>query len=108
MAGARREAPSLPRGSPQSSRNHPINIEGRAGCTIWLKEGGRSVGVIDQTRLPHRFEIRSLTTLERADEEIFCAELETWSKDPADRAYYEVDESFLDYLRSVFKASPLS
>jgi len=37
-----------------------MNIDGRAWRTIWLEEGGRSVGVIDQTLLPHQFQIRSL------------------------------------------------
>ncbi|MCT0198632.1 S-methyl-5-thioribose-1-phosphate isomerase [Synechococcus sp. CS-1325] len=43
-----------------------MNIEGRPWRTIWLEEGGRSVGVIDQTLLPHRFETRSLATLDQA------------------------------------------
>jgi len=47
-----------------------MNIDGRAWRTIWLEEGGRSVGVIDQTLLPHRFSTRSLTTLDQAAEAI--------------------------------------
>ncbi|MDM7937975.1 MAG: S-methyl-5-thioribose-1-phosphate isomerase [Cyanobium sp. CZS 48M] len=47
-----------------------MNIDGRAWRTIWLEEGGRSVGVIDQTLLPHRFATRSLTTLDQAAEAI--------------------------------------
>ena len=43
-----------------------MNIDGRHWRTIWLEEGGRSVGVIDQTLLPHRFETRSLATLDQA------------------------------------------
>ncbi len=34
--------------------------------SIWLAEDGRSVAIIDQTRLPHEFEIATLTTLEDA------------------------------------------
>ncbi|MCX5950908.1 MAG: S-methyl-5-thioribose-1-phosphate isomerase [Cyanobacteria bacterium] len=47
-----------------------MNIDGKAWRTIWLEEGGRSVGVIDQTLLPHRFETRSLGTMEQAAEAI--------------------------------------
>ncbi|WP_216904060.1 S-methyl-5-thioribose-1-phosphate isomerase [Synechococcus sp. CCY 9618] len=47
-----------------------MNIDGRPWRTIWLEEGGRSIGVIDQTLLPHRFVTRSLTTLEQAAEAI--------------------------------------
>ncbi|NQV09781.1 MAG: S-methyl-5-thioribose-1-phosphate isomerase [Cyanobacteria bacterium] len=47
-----------------------MNIDGKAWRTIWLEQGGRSVGVIDQTQLPHRFSTRSLTTLDQAAEAI--------------------------------------
>ncbi len=47
-----------------------MNIDGRPWRTIWLEEGGRSVGVIDQTLLPHRFVTRSLTSVEAAAEAI--------------------------------------
>jgi len=47
-----------------------MNIDGKPWRTIWLEEGGRSVAVIDQTRLPHRLEVRSLTTVEQAAEAI--------------------------------------
>jgi methylthioribose-1-phosphate isomerase len=47
-----------------------MNIDGKAWRTIWLEQGGRSIGVIDQTLLPHRFETRSLTSLEEAAEAI--------------------------------------
>lgn len=47
-----------------------MNIDGKAWRTIWLEEGGRSVGVIDQTQLPHRFSTRSLATLDQAAESI--------------------------------------
>ncbi|MEI7952976.1 MAG: S-methyl-5-thioribose-1-phosphate isomerase, partial [Synechococcaceae cyanobacterium ELA182] len=43
-----------------------MNINGTPWRTIGLEEGGHSVWVIDQTLLPHRFETRSLTTLEDA------------------------------------------
>jgi methylthioribose-1-phosphate isomerase len=38
--------------------------------TIWLEEDGASVGIIDQTLLPHRFETRRLTRWEEAAEAI--------------------------------------
>ena len=47
-----------------------MNIDGKAWRTIWLEQGGRSVGVIDQTLLPHRFETRSLATTEQVAEAI--------------------------------------
>jgi methylthioribose-1-phosphate isomerase len=39
---------------------------GKRMRTIWLEPDGRSVGVIDQTALPHRFAIIRLTTLDDA------------------------------------------
>ena len=39
-----------------------MNIEGRHYRTIWLGADGRSVEVIDQTRLPHRLETIALRT----------------------------------------------
>ena len=47
-----------------------MNIDGTAWRTIWLEPGGRSVGVIDQTQLPHRFTTRSLATCTEAAEAI--------------------------------------
>ncbi|EDY37785.1 methylthioribose-1-phosphate isomerase [Cyanobium sp. PCC 7001] len=47
-----------------------MNIDGKAWRTIWLEPGGRSVGVIDQTLLPHRFTTRSLTSCDEAAEAI--------------------------------------
>ena len=47
-----------------------MNIDGKPWRTIWLEEGGCSVGVIDQTLLPHRFVTRSLTNVEEAAEAI--------------------------------------
>ncbi|MFN9933833.1 MAG: s-methyl-5-thioribose-1-phosphate isomerase, partial [Cyanobacteriota bacterium] len=47
-----------------------MNIDGKAWRTIWLEEGGRSVGVIDQTQLPHSLTTRSLATLDEAAEAI--------------------------------------
>ncbi|MFN7631704.1 MAG: S-methyl-5-thioribose-1-phosphate isomerase [Cyanobacteriota bacterium] len=47
-----------------------MKIDGKAWRTIWLEEGGRSVGVIDQTLLPHRFHTRSLGHWEEAAEAI--------------------------------------
>jgi len=40
-----------------------MKVDGRAMRTIWLEPDGWSVGVIDQTALPHRFVTARLTTL---------------------------------------------
>jgi methylthioribose-1-phosphate isomerase len=40
-----------------------MRVDGRHTRTIWLEPDGWSVGVIDQTRLPHRFATVRLTTL---------------------------------------------
>jgi methylthioribose-1-phosphate isomerase len=47
-----------------------VNIDGKAWRTIGLEEGGRSVWVIDQTQLPHRFTTRSIASLDQAAEAI--------------------------------------
>jgi len=41
-----------------------MKVEGKPMRTIWLEPDGWSVGVIDQTALPHRFVTARLTTLE--------------------------------------------
>ena len=43
-----------------------MNVEGVPYRSIWLNHDGWSVDVIDQTRLPHAFEIENLRTLEDA------------------------------------------
>ena len=43
-----------------------MNIDGKAYRTIWLGGDGRSVEIIDQTRLPHELAIVTLRTLEDA------------------------------------------
>ena len=40
-----------------------MKVDGRHTRTIWLEPDGSSVGVIDQTRLPHRFETVQLATI---------------------------------------------
>jgi len=47
-----------------------MNIDGKPWRTIWLEEGGATVAVIYQTRLPHRLEVRRLATVEEAAEAI--------------------------------------
>ncbi len=47
-----------------------MNIDGAPWRTIWRDETSGSVEIIDQTRLPHRFETRSLTSLDDAAEAI--------------------------------------
>jgi hypothetical protein len=39
-----------------------MKIDGRQMRSIWVKSDGASVGVIDQTLLPHRFATIRLTT----------------------------------------------
>ena len=41
-----------------------MRIDGRDFRTLWLDDGGRDVWVIDQRRLPHRFETLRLQTAE--------------------------------------------
>jgi methylthioribose-1-phosphate isomerase len=41
-----------------------MKVDGKAMRTIWLEPDGWSVGVIDQTALPHRLSIVKLTSLE--------------------------------------------
>lgn len=41
-----------------------MNIDGKPMRTIWLAGDGRSVEIIDQTKLPHRLEIARLLTLD--------------------------------------------
>ena len=43
-----------------------MNVDGTPTRTIWPLRGRGAVGIIDQTRLPHRFETVELTTLEDA------------------------------------------
>jgi methylthioribose-1-phosphate isomerase len=43
-----------------------MKVDGRAYRTIWTKAHAGDVSVINQTRLPHRFEIATLRTLEDA------------------------------------------
>ena len=43
-----------------------MRIDGKATRTIWLAADGWSVEVIDQTKLPHRFEVVRLTSLAEA------------------------------------------
>ena len=43
-----------------------MKVDGKAMRSIWLEPDGWSVGVIDQTALPHRFATARLTSLEQA------------------------------------------
>ena len=52
------------RGKP--AKKHSMNIDGKPTRTIWLEADGGSVGIIDQTQLPHRFVTARLVTLEDA------------------------------------------
>lgn len=46
------------------SREPRLKVDGKAYRTIWLARDGWSIEVIDQTRLPHAFEVVTLKTLE--------------------------------------------
>lgn len=43
-----------------------MNVDGKSYRTIWLADDGWSVEIIDQTKLPHLFEIKCLLTLDDA------------------------------------------
>ena len=47
-----------------------MKVDGRHFRSIWLEEDGRTVGAIDQRRLPHEFIVARLTTSEEAGEAI--------------------------------------
>ncbi|MGB8578105.1 MAG: S-methyl-5-thioribose-1-phosphate isomerase, partial [Pseudolabrys sp.] len=41
-----------------------MKIDGKQMRSIWVEGDGASVGIVDQTQLPHRFATARLTTLE--------------------------------------------
>src|SRR5258708_16971986 len=43
-----------------------MKVDGKPTRTIWVENDGKSVGIIDQTLLPHRFATVQLKTLEEA------------------------------------------
>ncbi|HET9616616.1 MAG TPA: S-methyl-5-thioribose-1-phosphate isomerase, partial [Pseudolabrys sp.] len=43
-----------------------MKVDGKPMRTIWVEDDGAACGIIDQTRLPHRFETLRLTTVEEA------------------------------------------
>jgi len=43
-----------------------VKVDGKAYRTIWCDDDGWSVRIIDQTRLPHQFEVATLTSLDEA------------------------------------------
>ena len=47
-----------------------VNVDGTPYRTIWLAADGETVRVIDQTRLPHAFVVRDLTSLADAERAI--------------------------------------
>ena len=52
-----------------------MNVRGKPMRTIWLEPDGTSVGIIDQTKLPHRFATKSLARLEDAAQAIRAMEV---------------------------------
>ena len=53
----------------------PMKINGKHFRTIWLGDDGWSVDIIDQTKLPHRFETVRLATLEEAGRAILTMQV---------------------------------
>ena len=49
-----------------AAKGNRMKVNGKAMRSIWLEPDGWSVGVIDQTALPHRFATARLTTLSEA------------------------------------------
>ena len=47
-----------------------MNVDGTPYRTIWVEEDGSSIRIVDQTRLPHEFVTRGLTTVAEAAEAI--------------------------------------
>ena len=47
-----------------------MNVDGKPYRTIWVEEDGSSIRIVDQTRLPHEFVTRALTTVADAAEAI--------------------------------------
>ena len=43
-----------------------MQINGKAFRTIWFGEKDKAVKIIDQTKLPHKFEIKNLKTVKDA------------------------------------------
>src|SRR5829696_6200076 len=59
----------VPNGKPfmgDAARRHGMKVDGKPTRSIWLEADGATVGIIDQTRLPHRFEMLRLVTLAQA------------------------------------------
>lgn len=52
-----------------------MKIDGKDFRTIWLGDDGWSVEIIDQTKLPHRFETTRLTTVEEAGRAILTMQV---------------------------------
>ena len=47
-----------------------MKVAGKAMRSIWVEADGRTVGIIDQTRLPHEFSVRAIVTVEAMAEAI--------------------------------------
>lgn len=52
-----------------------MKIDGTAMRTIWPGDDGRSVNIIDQTKLPHSFEIATLASVEEAGRAILTMQV---------------------------------
>jgi methylthioribose-1-phosphate isomerase len=52
-----------------------MKVQGRPMRTVWLEPDGRSVGIIDQTQLPHRFATKTLARMADAARAIAAMEV---------------------------------
>ncbi len=52
-----------------------MKVDGVPYRTIWLNENGQSVDIIDQTRLPHEFVVRTMNTVADAAEAIYVMQV---------------------------------
>ena len=52
-----------------------MKIRGQPYRTIWVRDDAWSVEIIDQTKLPHRFETLKLSTVEQAAHAIFTMQV---------------------------------
>ena len=66
VSAPREQAASASTTGGNVARHQLMKVDGKPMRTIWLEPDGRSVGIIDQTALPHRFVTARLTTLDQA------------------------------------------
>lgn len=55
---------------PDKCYDHAMEVNGKAHRSIWLNQNGWSADIIDQTRLPHEFTVKTLSSMADAAEAI--------------------------------------